>query len=189
MKIDDLINNKFFNSTIYRNDDDLKLSHIKDFIEHIKETTNEECYNNIYVQGLFCIKNGKFVCKDDTICDKFKIIMFDGSCILIEYIDYDLKEDIDYYEKIENRIELLFKGISFKLNEVKISYEDIEDMRLDNVSDYNDYEFDAYKLVIHKKSGDNLVLDTSRIHYDIREDMNKFLFNLKESFNDYSKRV
>lgn len=53
MKLDDILENIYFKDAIHLNADKVNEEDIKNFISFIKEKTNKEMYNKIYVQDLF----------------------------------------------------------------------------------------------------------------------------------------
>ena len=165
MKLDHIIDNVYFKDAIYLNTDKLDEKDMRNFIEFIKKETDLDIQNKIYVHELFSLKNSHFIGRNNSIIDKFKIILSDDSNIKIAFMD-------------EN-----FQG---KIHDV--SYKDILDMKLEEVDDPVNYYYEAYRLTIYMKDNSILTLDTSTSVSQIRKDMDKFLINLKENFDNYNQQ-
>ena len=67
-----------------------------------------------------------------------------------------------------------------------IHYDDIEKMDLKEVDDKKNPYYEAYRLSIYMKDRSKLILDTSTSVSQIRKDMDRFLNDLKESFDKYN---
>ena len=67
-----------------------------------------------------------------------------------------------------------------------IHYDDIEKMDLKEVDDKKNPYYEAYRLTIYMKDRSKLILDTSTSVSQIRKDMDRFLNDLKESFDKYN---
>lgn len=164
MKLDDILENIYFKDAIHLNADKVNEEDIKNFISFIKEKTNKEMYDKIYVQDLFSLKNNHFVCANNRILNKFKIILFDDDNINIAEMD----------EKHQGKISI-------------IPFRNILKMELEEVEDLVNYYYEAYRLTINMKDDSILILDTSTTISQIRKDSDKFLINLKKTFDKYNK--
>ena len=60
-------------------------------------------------------------------------------------------------------------------------------MELEEVEDPVNYYYEAYRLTINMKDDSILILDTSTTISQIRKDSDKFLINLKKTFDKYNK--
>lgn len=164
MKIDDLLKIAELKSAIHRNKDRVNMRDLEDFVDNIKKCTSEEIYNNIYIHELFTISDGHYKCKYSHILDKFKIIMIGKLNILVAYINEDYETEIS-----------------------TISYREILRMTIKQVENMLNCKKDAWKLIIEYKNCEQLILDTSSIMCDIRDDMNNFLIELNKDFNKSEK--
>lgn len=165
MNLDDILCHVYFKNAIHLNKDNVDEDDIRNFIEFIKSKINYKMQNEIYVHELFSIKNkNHFVCENDSLIDKFKVIMYDDSSINIATMDKTYKGKISI-----------------------LSFNDISNMELKEVEDPNNYYYDAYELIIYMNDKSKLILNTSMTVSQIRKDMDNFLINLKRTFDKYKK--
>ena len=112
---------------------------------------------------MYALKNNHFEGENSSIINKFKVILSDDNSIKIATMDKNHKGQIS-----------------------TIHYDDIEKMDLKEVDDKKNPYYEAYRLTIYMKDRSKLILDTSTSVSQIRKDMDRFLNDLKESFDKYN---
>ena len=169
MKIDDIINNSFTNKFISRrksrNNDNVDIDDFEQFIDFIKESTSEKMYNNIFVTGLFDTENGKPLCRDNTILDKFKVIMFSNNGI--------------------NIAKMTLKDYTLSNDNTSIGFNDIKKIKIEVIETDRDISKSTYKMNILDSNDETMNIGTDKV-IDVKiQEMNEFMFGLKKAFDNY----